>query len=96
MTPEEEVQRGLDAERLLREPLLVEAFEKLEKEYTRAWQTSPARDAEGREKLFLTLKCLQKSRAHLTSVLETGVMAKATLVQRVQRAGESLSGYFSR
>ncbi|WP_426355668.1 hypothetical protein ACN9MD_09745 [Stenotrophomonas maltophilia] len=88
-----EIARGERANQLLSDPLLVEAFEIVEQELTSQWQNSPVRDAEGREKLFLTLRCLQKARAHLTSVLETGVMAKATLVQR---AGQTLSSYFSR
>lgn len=90
---EYEIARGERAHQLLSDPLLVEAFETVEKELHDQWQNSPVRDAEGREKLFLTLKCLQKSRAHLTSVLETGVMAKATLAQR---AGQTLSDYFNR
>lgn len=88
-----EIARGERANQLLTDPLLVEAFGIVEQELTNQWQNSPVRDAEGREKLFLTLKCLQKARAHLTSVLETGVMAKATLAQR---AGQTLSSYFNR
>jgi len=88
VTPEEEVQRGLDAERLLREPLLVEAFEKLEKEYTRAWQTSPARDAEGREKLFQMQKCLSSVQLHLKTVMQNGqFVQKRTVAEKIREAG---------
>lgn len=88
-----EIARGERANQLLSDPLLSEAFEIVEQELVNQWQNSPARDAEGREKLFLTLKCLHRAKAHLTSVLETGVMAKATLAQR---AGQTLSSYFKR
>lgn len=90
---EYEIARGERAHQLLTDPLLVEAFETVEQELHDQWQNSPARDAEGREKLFLTLKCLQRARLNLVSMVETGVMAKATLAQR---ASQTLSGYFSR
>lgn len=88
MTPEEEVQRGIEAERILREPLLIEAFEKLEQEYTRAWQTSPARDAEGREKLYLMQNTLSKVRDHLRVLMETGrAIQKRSLAEKVRQIG---------
>lgn len=91
MTPEEEVQRGLDAERLLREPLLVEAFEKLDKEYTRAWQTSPVRDVEGREKLFLTQLLLTRVRDHLRITMESGQLTqKRSLADKARQLGQKL------
>ncbi len=90
---EYEIARGERAQQLLNDPLLVEAFETIEKELHDQWQNSPARDAEGREKLFLTLKCLHKMHGHLVNVLESGKMAKATLAQR---AGQTLSSAFSR
>lgn len=90
---EYEIARGERAHQLLSDPLLAEAFEIVERELHEQWQNSPARDAEGREKLFLTLKCLQRARLNLVSVVETGVMAKATLAQR---AGQTLSSVFSR
>lgn len=91
MTPEEEVQRGLEAERLLREPLLVEAFEKLEQEYIRAWRSSPARDAEGREKLFLMQGCLTKVRDHLRIAMENGKLTqKRSLSETAREIGRKL------
>ncbi len=89
MTPGEEVQRGLDAERLLREPLMVEAFEKLEQEYTRAWQTSPVRDAEGREKLFQMQSALLKVKQHLKTVMQNGqFVQKRTLAEKARAIGQ--------
>lgn len=91
MTPEEEVQRGLDAERLLREPLLVEAFEILETEYTRAWQTSPVRDVDGREKLFLTQLMLTRVKDHLRIAMQDGQLAqKRSLADRARQVGRKL------
>lgn len=91
MTPEEEVQRGLDAERLLREPLIVEAFEILDEEYTRAWKTSPVRDAEGREKLYLTQLMLERFRAHLRIAMENGQLTqKRSLADKARQIGQRL------
>jgi hypothetical protein len=82
MTPEKEVQRGHQAQAILDDPLYQEAFDAVRKEITRQWQNSPARDAEGREKLWLSSKLLDRLEAHLTSVMESGKLAKATLAQR--------------
>lgn len=91
MSPEEEVQRGLDAERLLREPLLVEAFDLLQEEYTKAWRTSPARDVDGREKLYLTLLMLDRVRDHLRIAMENGQIAqKRSLMDRARETGRKL------
>jgi len=86
MTPEQERQRGQDAKRLLEEPLLVEAFNTLEQEIIDKWKTAPARDVEGREKLWTMLHLLQRTRAHLESVMASGRLAEATLAQRLKHA----------
>lgn len=87
---EDEIQRGEHAQRLLREPLLIGAFELLEKEYIEQWQNSPARDVEGREKLFLMQKVLQVVQGHLTQAVETGKLAQATLTQRLAQQAREL------
>lgn len=86
MTPEEELQRGAEAERLLQHPLIVEAFEKIEREVIERWKSSPSADEAGREKLWLSLKLLHRVRAHLQSVVQSGKLAKATLAQRALMA----------
>lgn len=90
---ETEILRGERARQLLDEPLIVEAFALIEQEYIKAWQDSPARDVEGREKLFLSLKNIQKVRGHLLQVMDSGKMAKASLAQRT---GQTLKAVFSR
>ncbi|MFD0738241.1 hypothetical protein ACFQZQ_02920 [Lysobacter koreensis] len=87
---EHEILRGHDAELLLSHPLLTDAFQIIEQELTEQWQNSPARDQEGREKLWVSLKLLKRLQGQLTSVVETGQFAKATLAQRVgQRLSQS-------
>jgi len=84
--------RGEQAQRLLDDPILADAFATIEQEYIEQWQNSPARDAEGREKLYMMLKLLQRVKGHLSQVVDTGKLEKATLVQR---AGQTLKRVFS-
>lgn len=81
-----EIRRGRDAAQLLAHPMLVEAFQDIETEIVSKWQSSPARDAEGREKLWMMLQLLRRVKAHLSSHVETGMVAQATLAQKVARA----------
>lgn len=82
---EHEIRRGERAAALLGDDLLSDAFTTIEREYTKQWIDSPARDAEGREKLYLMVKTVQRLRLELQSVMETGQIAKATLAERVGR-----------
>lgn len=90
MTDEEAARRGEEARQLLEHPLLAEAFQTIRNEVTEQWQSSPARDVEGREKLWLTLRLLNRLEGQLQSVVETGKVARATLLQRAKQAATSL------
>jgi hypothetical protein len=83
---EMEIKRGQDAAQLLAHPLLVGAFETIETEIVSKWQNSPARDAEGREKLWMMLHLLRRVKLHLESHVETGKVAQATLAQKAAQA----------
>lgn len=91
-TAELDIQRGEHALRLLSDPLLVEALQAIETEYTEQWKNSPARDEAGREKLWLMVKMVNRFRTELGTVLTTGKVAKATLAQRL---GQKLSQFSS-
>ena len=80
---EQDISRAMEAERLLAHPLLQEAFTVIEQEVTERWQNSPANDADGREKLWLSLKLLQRVRTQLESVVTSGKIAQATLTERL-------------
>ena len=69
------------------------AFNDTEKEITEQWINSPARDAEGREKLHSYLMLLRKVKAHLTYSLETGKLATLDLEHQkslLERIGKPL------
>lgn len=91
MTRDEEIRRGDEAKRLIEHPLVVEAFEICRQDIMDTWAASPARDTEGRETLWLTLKCLNKVHAQLESVMSTGQMARTLAERAKRRLGRSTS-----
>lgn len=78
----QEADRGRRAQELLDDELMVEAFSLIRTKLTNEWADSPARDTEGREKLWLMLKLLSSVEGHLKTVLETGKMANVQLTQQ--------------
>jgi len=64
------------AKSLLSDELFNEAFDTLEKDITDAWNHTGIQDTEARENLWLSLRLLERIRLHLTSIVETGEMAK--------------------
>jgi len=85
MTPEEESIRADRAKEILENPLVIEAFETIERELTKALMNSPARDAEGREKLYLMNQLLGRVKKHFASVVNNGAMAKRTIKDRLAK-----------
>lgn len=79
---EQDVQRAHRAAAIIYDPLWVEAYETLHTELMDAWQTSPARDVDGRETLWLSVKLLAQLKAHMTSLIESGQMAEIELSRR--------------
>lgn len=75
MTRDDEIRRGNEAKRLLGEPLLVEALATIRAEIEREWLAAPARDIEGRERLWMMRKLTDRLEGHLRSVAETGALA---------------------
>ena len=90
MSDELDARRGEEARQLLEHPLLVEAFELIEQEHIERWKNSPARDEEGRQSIWLSLKNLHKVRGHLEHVMATGKVAQATLAQLALEAANNL------
>ena len=76
-TLEERIYDGNRARECLENEQFNWAFESIEQELTNAWRTSPARDVEAREKIFLSLQLLTKLKAALQGSLETGKLAEA-------------------
>tara|TARA_Y100000310_G_scaffold338247_1_gene427355 strand:+ start:285 stop:527 length:243 start_codon:yes stop_codon:yes gene_type:complete len=64
------------AKRLLSDKLFVEAFDTLEKNLLDTWTHSSVNDVDSREQCWLSLRLLERIRLHLTSIIETGNMAR--------------------
>ena len=64
------------AQRLLNDPLFIEAFEILKKDLMDRWEHSGSAELEARESIWLAMRLLDKIHGHLTSIIETGRMNK--------------------
>ncbi len=79
-------ERAAQAQRLLDDKMLAEAFKGLEEAYTAAWRATTIEDISGREKLFLAINIVGKVRDHLGSIVNNGKLAQAELKQLSQTA----------
>jgi hypothetical protein len=82
MTPEQAVYLSNRALEVLENEAYVNAFVAIEEELILQWKNSPARDADGREKLWLMLAMLQKVQNCLQATLDGGKLAKKELEHR--------------
>jgi len=81
-TIETRIYEGDRAKEILENPIFVAVFADIEQELMNEWKQSPARDQEGREKLWQYLRMLDKIKSRLTTTLETGTLAKLELQHR--------------
>tara|TARA_R110000744_G_scaffold195851_1_gene314982 strand:+ start:168 stop:407 length:240 start_codon:yes stop_codon:yes gene_type:complete len=68
--------REEEAKRLLEHELFIEAFDTLEKELLLSWSRTGSNDVNQRESCWLATRLLERVKAHITSIVETGHMAK--------------------
>ena len=68
--------REAEAKRLLEHELFVEAFDTLEKELLLNWSRTSSSDVSQRESCWLATRLLERIKAHITSIVETGHMTK--------------------
>jgi hypothetical protein len=73
------ISRGARAEALLNNDLLQEAFARLEQDYIEAWKISPARDTDGRERLWQAVNIVAKVRDHMVNVVNDGKLSQRHL-----------------
>ena len=69
-------QREARAKSLLSDELFNEAFTMLEKDIKDTWYRTSLNDTEAREQAWLSLRLLERIRLHLTSIIESGDMAR--------------------
>ena len=68
--------REAQAKRLLEDTLFKEAFDTLEKDIMDTWVSTSIDDDRARETCWLSIRLLSRIKVHLTSIVETGEMAK--------------------
>ena len=69
-------QRESRAKSLLSDELFNEAFNMLEQDIKDTWYRTSLSDTEAREQAWLSLRLLERIRLHLTSIIESGDMAR--------------------
>ncbi len=69
-------EREIKAKHLLENELLTEAFETLRIELLGQWEHSGSQNLDQRESIWLAVRLLEKIKGHITSIVETGHMAK--------------------
>ena len=94
MTLEERLYLGDRAREVIENEAFIAAFDATEKEVIEQWVQSPARDQEGREKLWQYLSMLRKVKANLQTTLETGKLAQLEL-QHKRTMADKARGWLS-
>ena len=77
-----ELQRASQAELVLKNPLVQEVLDTLEKDIVRAWEQTPAHDTEARERGWMFYITVRKFRNTFQSFIETGKMASVQLEEK--------------
>tara|TARA_R100000655_G_scaffold74373_2_gene112840 strand:- start:216 stop:452 length:237 start_codon:yes stop_codon:yes gene_type:complete len=76
MTPDQEKQRSELAKNILDNPVFQDAIKQIKQELYGEFLNSPARDSEGREKIYLMGKMFDVLLVNIKSVMETGKLNK--------------------
>lgn len=69
------IDKGNHAKRLLEDELLIECFERIEKDIFEEWKSTGVHDYDERTDLFHSLKCLERLKARLRAILDDGTIA---------------------
>lgn len=94
-TLEQRLYNGDRAREVLENEAFVQALADIEAEIIDQWKQAPARDAEGRERLWTYLMLLQKVKTQLTQTLETGKLARLELEHQRTLKGRVRDGWHS-
>ena len=77
-----EMDRARQAQDIVEHPLYQEAVETYRHRLMDEWVASPARDQEGREKIWLMIKTAEAVERHLKEIMETGKLATIQMDRR--------------
>jgi hypothetical protein len=71
-----EIQRGHEAQRLMDEPMVKEAFEKIEHGLIESMKLCPMADRDTQHELVLTMQLLHRFRGIFLETMQTGKLAQ--------------------
>lgn len=83
--PDAQIRDADEAARLLAHPLLARAFAALERDYLDALLRCPEKDDIGRFRIVEALKIVSAVRRHLSTVVDTGRLARKQLAELESR-----------
>lgn len=78
---EKQVRKGQAVQELLDNPLIIEAFDGVEKRCIQEWRGTPLQDTARREAIFFRLQALDVLRTELGREVDSGKMAQARIKQ---------------
>lgn len=84
MTPEQEIIRGEEADRIINAPVFIEAMEKIKSHIVEQWGAASAKDTQSREWLWHHYQAALRFEEILTSVMNTGKMAALKKTETVR------------
>ncbi len=82
----EAVLRAEKAEALLRNELLTEAFDYLERQFIQAWRSSGIGEAEDRERIYQLSQNLEALKGYFQTVISDGKMAQSQIDEVKRRS----------
>jgi|TARA_B100001094_G_C17646195_1_gene537421 hypothetical protein len=80
------VLRAEKAEALLRNELLTEAFDYLERQFIQAWKSSGIGEAEDRERIYQLSQNLEALKGYFQTVISDGKMAQSQIDEVKRRS----------
>lgn len=95
MTPEQEAYNGSRAREILDNEVFQQAFDAIETELIERWKNSPARDQDGREKLWMYLHIHRQVRENLVRTMEGGKLAEMNLEHKRSLKERLTTGFSS-
>ena len=76
LSKEEKISKGNAAESVLKSPVFIEIFEKLEDNYITKWMSSQESDTQKREQLYLSIKVLSEIKMEMESLVTSKLFAE--------------------
>lgn len=96
MTPEQVLERAGRAEKLITDPMMIEAFELVRTQILTNIENAPVRDRDGVHEMQLMLKLLRGVRVNLEQAVRDGKVVIATLEQKRRLAPAEFSQAYRR